>query len=306
MTDRQMSAREWMKLIILSVLWGGTFVLTVVALKGFVPVALVAWRLAIAAITLLLICSLWRISLRPLFQCGRRLVLLAILNNAIPFFLISTGQTEIGAGLASIFNSTTPLWTALIATYVVGRETLKGLKLAGIIIGIVGVATLVGPAALAGLGGPPWAMACLVGAAISYGFGANLARGFGDIPPILIATGQCACSSVIVMAAALFTVGPEGLVTENVAAIASIVTIGTLMTAGAYLLYFDLIAKAGATNGSLVTVLIPISAILAGVFFFGETMTANGWLGFGLITSGLLMIDGRIFRRAPRRVPPTP
>ncbi|WP_162787230.1 DMT family transporter [Notoacmeibacter marinus] len=305
-SDPTMTTGQWAQLVLLSILWGGTFILTVPALQGFVPVALVAWRLSIAALTLLVICRWLGISLHPLIAHGPRLLLLAVLNNAVPFFLISTGQTVIGAGLASIFNSTTPLWTALIAAFIFGNETLKGMKLAGISMGILGVAVLVGPAALSGLGGPPWAMACFVGAAISYGFGANLARGLGDLPPVLIATGQCLCSSVLVMIAALFTVGPGGLISDDGAAIASIITIGTAMTAGAYLLYFNLIAKAGATNGSLVTILIPVSAILAGIVLFGETMTANGWMGFALISFGLLMIDGRLFKKRTRRVTPVP
>ncbi|MCP1199725.1 DMT family transporter [Notoacmeibacter sp. MSK16QG-6] len=299
-----MTVAQWMQLILLSLIWGGTFILTVPALEGFAPIALVAWRLTIAALNLLLVCWLLHISLRPLLSHGPRLIMLAALNNAVPFFLISTGQTVIGAGMASIFNSTTPLWTALIAAFLLRNETLRGLKLFGILTGILGVAVLLGPAAVAGLGGPPWAMACLVGAAISYGFGANLARGLDDLPPILIATGQCLCSSILVMVTALVTVGPDGMVTDNGSAIASVFVIGTLMTAGAYLLYFNLISKAGATNGSLVTILIPVSAVLAGMALFGEEMTVNGWMGFALISFGLLMIDGRLFKKRLRQVTP--
>ena len=223
--------------------------------------------------------------------------LLALVNNVIPFSLIFAGQTQLGAGLASVLNATTPFWTLLIANALTSDEKLSWNKLAGIVLGIAGTAVMIGPGLVAGLGGPVWAKFALIGASVSYAVALMVARRFRGVPAPVIATGQLTASTVIMIPVVLLTLGPAGLFAASAPVWTAVFALALLSTAFAYILYFNLVASAGATNASLVTLIVPASAILLGVTFLGERLELYEMGGMVLIALGLVTIDGRMFGR---------
>ncbi len=220
---------------------------------------------------------------------------MSILNNVIPFTLIVWGQSHIASGLASILNATTPLFTVIVAHYLTADEHLTGQKLAGIIVGFLGVAVMIGVAAMASWDASILAQLAILGAALSYGFSGVFGRRFKTmgIPPLATAAGQVTMSSVLLLPVALIVERPWTLAMPSTGAILALVALGLVSTAFAYLIFFRLLARAGATNVGLVTFLIPVSAILLGVLILGETLAARHIAGMALIGAGLILIDGR-------------
>ncbi|MGO4832247.1 DMT family transporter, partial [Rhizobiaceae sp. 2RAB30] len=194
-----MSSRDWAMLLLLGAIWGGSFFFARIAVAEIKPLTLVLFRVAIAAAALHVYLAARGISFRQAFPLAGGFVLLATLNNVIPFSLIFAGQTELGAGLASVLNATTPFWTALIAHMLTADEKLTWNKIAGIGLGIAGTAVMIGPGLLAGLGGPVWAKFALIGASLSYALALMVARRFKGVPPTVVAAAQLTASTVIMI-----------------------------------------------------------------------------------------------------------
>lgn len=292
-----MSARDWAKLLLLGVIWGGSFFFVHIAVAEIAPLKLVLFRVMIAALALHVYLLVRGPSFRLALPLSGTLFGLALLNNVIPFSLIFAGQTEIGAGLASVLNATTPFWTLIVANMMTSDEKLNWNKLAGIALGIGGTAVMIGPGLVAGLGGPVWAKLALIGAALSYAFALMVARRLKGVPPAIVATGQLTASTVMMIPIVLIVHGTGGLFAASAGVWAAVLALALLSTAFAYLLFFGLVASAGATNTSLVTLIVPASAILLGVTFLGEHLETFELAGMALIALGLVTIDGRLFRR---------
>ncbi|MEO1198607.1 MAG: DMT family transporter [Pseudomonadota bacterium] len=292
-TQLRMGPLEWGMLITLSLLWGGSFFFGKVAVAELPPLTLAFLRVGIAAVLLWTIVAALRRDLSPLKVIWLPLIVLGVLNNVVPFSLILWGQQEIGAGLASILNATTPVFTVIVANAFLADERLTPGKAVGIALGVLGVAVLVGLDSLSGLGGNVMAQLACLGAALSYGLAATFARRFRGIPPVLVATGQLTASSLVLLPIILMLDAPWTLGVPSVGALWSIILLGSISTGLAYILYFRIIRAAGATNGALVTLLVPVSAILLGAIVLGERLAATDFLGMALIGLGLLAIDGR-------------
>lgn len=292
-----MSARDWARLLLLGVIWGGSFFFVHIAVAEIAPLKLVLFRVMIAAFALHLYLLVRGPSFRLALPLAATLFGLSLLNNVIPFSLIFAGQTEIGAGLASVLNATTPFWTLLVANMMTSDEKLNWNKLAGIALGIAGTAVMIGPGLVGGLGGPVWAKLALIGASLSYAFALMVARRLRGVPPAVVATGQLTASTIIMIPVVLAVHGTGGLFAASSGAWVAVFALALVSTACAYLLFFGLVASAGATNTSLVTLIVPASAILLGVTFLGERLEAFELGGMALIALGLVTIDGRVFRR---------
>ncbi|MGN6537669.1 MAG: DMT family transporter [Mesorhizobium sp.] len=292
-----MMLADWGQLILLGAIWGGSFFFARVAVAEMHPLVLVLFRVAIAAAALQIYLALRGPSFRLALPHIGLFFLLALTNNVIPFSLIFAGQTELGAGIASILNATTPFWTLIVANAMTADEKLSWNKLAGIGLGIAGTAVMVGPGVLAGLGGPVWPKFALIGASLSYAFALMVARRLKSVPPPVLATGQLTASTVIMVPVILLTTGPAGLFSASMPVWAAVLGLALLSTAFAYILYFNLVASAGATNASLVTLIVPVSAILLGIAFLGERIEMFELLGMVLIALGLVTIDGRLLIR---------
>ncbi|MDW6020819.1 DMT family transporter [Mesorhizobium sp. BAC0120] len=295
-----MGAAEWGMLILLGAIWGGSFFFARVAVSEIPPLTLVLLRVAIAGAALHLYLLLRGPSFALALPHWPMFVALGILNNAIPFSLIFLGQTALGAGIASVLNATTPFWTIVIANAVTSDEKLSWKKVVGVLFGIAGTAVMIGPGVVAGLGGPVWAKFALIGASISYALALMVARRLKGIPPVIVAAGQLTVSTIVMVPVALLVSGTAGLFAASTHVWAAVFGLALLSTAFAYLLYFTIVARAGATNASLVTLIVPVSAILLGAGFLGERLELFDFAGMALIAAGLLTIDGRLLpkRRA--------
>lgn len=296
-----MSAGTWGLLILLGLIWGGSFFFGRVAVLHIPPLTLVLFRVGLAAIAMHVVFGRSPGFYRTLSARWRDLLILGLLNNAIPFTLIFAGQTQIGAGLASILNATTPLWTVVVAQLVTTDEKISAAKLAGCALGLAGMVLLIGPAAL-GIGDSPlWAKLAVVGAAISYGCAAAFGKRFRSIEPQIIATGQLTASSLIILPLALVFDRPWTMALPPLEVIAAVLALALVSTAYAYILFFRILAAAGATSASLVTLLVPPAAILLGIVFLGESLSLSEASGLGLIALGLLSLDNRLTIKRQRR-----
>jgi drug/metabolite transporter (DMT)-like permease len=294
--QKTMTASDWALLAILSIVWGGSFLFVGVAVRELPPLTIVALRVVTAASALLLTLRLMGVDLPRTRQVWSAFLGMSILNNVIPFTLIVWGQSHIASGLASILNATTPLFTVIVAHYLTDDERLTGQRFAGVIVGFAGVAVMIGAAAFASLDASILAQLAVLGAALSYGFSGVFGRRFKTmgIPPLATAAGQVTVSSAILLPTALIVDRPWTLTMPSTGAIVSLAALGLVSTAFAYLIFFRLLARAGATNVGLVTFLIPVSAILLGVLVLGETLAMRHMAGMALIGGGLILIDGRL------------
>ncbi|WP_428669600.1 DMT family transporter [Roseibium sp.] len=292
-----MPFRHWILLIVLGAIWGGAFLFAKVAVAEIPPFVLVFFRVSIACTVLLT--YLWARGLLSGLEAKHALpfLVMGLLNNAVPFSLLFLGQTVIGAGLASILNATTPVFTVLVASVVVKQEALQANRVAGVVLGVAGVAVMLS-SSLSGLATDPvWAQLCCLGAALSYALAATFARRFRSMPPQVAATGQLLGSSAIMLPVALLTASGWTVSDPSLTTWLNVLALGTVATALAYLIYFRLLAEAGATNASLVTLLVPASALFFGWLILGEKLSAFQLGGFAVLLAGLVVLDGRLLQR---------
>ena len=289
----RMGPAEWGLLVLLSVVWGASFLFGRIIVAEVPPLTATWVRVALAAATLWIALPVLAPA-RPDLPWGRFAVM-GLLNNAVPFALILYGQTAIGAGLAAIVNAMTPVWAVLIANAATPDEKLSPLKLAGVALGLAGVAVMIGTAAFQGMAASVWAQVAVVGATISYALAGIYGRRFADVPPAHTARGQLTMSTLI-MLPALAIDGAWGLAWPSPPVVWSMLGLAVFSTALAYILYFTILSRAGATNVLLVTFLVPVSAIALGWLFLGEVLLPRHLVGLALILAGLAAIDGRLFR----------
>jgi len=295
-TKASMGAKEWVMLIALSVLWGGSFFFNGIAVRELPSLTIVLARVGIAAVSLWVMLALLHIRMPRITGLWPAFFGMGLLNNAIPFALFVWGQHHIASGLVAILNATTPLFTVIVAHFLTRDEKLSASKLVGVGLGLLGVTLMLGAEWLAGLGTGLLAQLACLAAALSYAIAGVFGRRFKrmGVPPLATATGQVTASSLLMLPLVLMLDHPWTLTTPSLGTWAALLAIGVASTALAYILYFRILAAAGATNLLLVTFLIPVSAILLGSFFLGESLESKHFIGMGLIGFGLSLIDGRI------------
>ncbi|MEM9206736.1 MAG: DMT family transporter [Pseudomonadota bacterium] len=305
---RTMTTREWVMLIVLSVLWGGSFFFIEIGVRNLAPVTVVWMRVSLAALALLIILQASGKTPKRLFQFWPAFAGMAILNNVIPFMAFAWGQTQIASGLAAILNATTPFFTVIVAHFLLPDENATLRHVFGVLVGVIGVVLIFSDDL--GMGATDnaiWGQLACIGAAISYGFAGWFGRRFRqlDVTPIETATGQVTASSVILLLPMLLLGAPEMLLSQSLPVWGALLGLALVSTAFAYILFFRILATAGATNIMLVTFLVPASAILLGATFLSETLTGTDYAGLFVIGLGLAVIDGRpfaAFRRALQRL----
>ena len=303
MIRTQMNRSDWLILLVLAVIWGGAFFFIGVAVRHVQPLTYVWLRLSFGAAGLWIYLALRgeRISLPR--EVWGSIILLALLNNALPFTLFGWSQTHIASGLASILNATTPIWGVVVAHFLTRDERMSPRKLAGVLLGFGGVAIMIGPSLLSNLGTSALAELACVAAALSYALAAVWARRFKSlgVSPFSVTTGQLTAGAIIMLPMSMFIDRPWTHPFPPISAISAILALAIFCTALGYVLYFRLIEHAGATNALLVTLLVPPVAILLGGLFLGETLASQDFLGLALIALGLAAIDGRIFKAFSER-----
>lgn len=292
---RSLGPVEWTLLFALSVLWGGSYLFMKLAVVALPPFTIVLGRVSIAALALAIVLILSGVG----FPKGRAAWIafmgMGALNNVIPMSLIVFSQQTISAGLASILNSMTPLFTILVAHVVTQDEQLTVRKIAGVLSGIIGVIILVGPELVTNFGlfaVGEWA--CL-GAALSYACANTFGRRFAQlgIKPMQTAFGQVAGSTLILTPLALGIDRPWTLDAPGLVPVFSVLALAFFCTALAYVIFFRVLERSGATAIALVTLLIPPSAITMGVLVLGEQFLIKDFLGMAFVAAGLISISQR-------------
>jgi drug/metabolite transporter (DMT)-like permease len=291
-----MGGREWAMLVALALVWGGSFFFNGVAVRDLPSFTLVWLRVAVAAAALLVLMRLLGQRLPIEARTWAAFLFMGFLNNVLPFSLIVWGQHRIASGLAAILNATTPLFTVLVAHLLTSDEKLNRRKAAGVTVGFAGAAVMIGPEALGGLQGDVVAQLACLTAALSYAFAGIFGRRFARmrLAPIATAAGQVTASTMMLLPVVLIADRPWTMSAPHGATWAAVLGTGLLSTAFGYVLYFRILATAGATNLLLVTFLIPVSAIALGAVVLGEALMPRHLAGMALITAGLACIDGRL------------
>jgi drug/metabolite transporter (DMT)-like permease len=287
-----MSPLDWLMLVVLSILWGGSFILNKIAVAAVPPLSVALARVGIAALILVAIAAKRR-ELRALIAAWPVFLTLGLFNSAVPFTLVAWSQTQIGAGLASILNATTPLFVVVFAHIATRDDKLTRGRTIGLVIGMIGVVIMIGVGALAGLGGHVAGEVASLAAAALYAGSTVYARGFRRFAPTMLGAGQTAAATLLLVPVVAAVDQPWTRPLPSTTVLAALVLLGALSTALAYLLFFRILERAGATNVSLVTFLIPVSAILLGFLLLGEHLEAHQIAGMLAIAAGLVAIDGR-------------
>lgn len=294
-----MSRRDWAILLLLSVIWGGSFLFIEIAVETVHPFTLVLIRVSIAAAACWLFLAVrgQKVPVPP--GAILAFVVLALLNNVIPFALFAWAQRTITGGLGSILNATTPIWGVIVAHLWTSDEKMTPEKVAGVLLGFGGVVVMIGPDFLKEIGTGVLAQIACLGATLCYALAGVYGRRFRGmgINPMAVTTGQLTAAAVVILPLVLLFESPWTSAPPAPEAWMALTALALLCTSFAYVLYFQLIASAGATNSLLVTFLIPITAILLGGLFLDEVLEPRHFAGMALIGAGLAAIDGRLIRR---------
>ncbi len=302
--NQTMTTMEWGLLIFLSVLWGGSFFFNGVAVKELPTFTVVVCRVAFGAMILYLILRLMGQNMPTSPRVWGAFFVMGFMNNVVPFSLIVWGQLHIGSGVASILNATTPVFAVIIAHWLTHDEKMTRGRLLGVIIGFIGVAVMIGDDIFQSLGNNVIAQFACLGAGIAYAVAGVFGRRFSamGITPMATATGQVTAASILLVPVMLVVDMPWTLDVPSIPAIASLLGLAVLSTAIAYTIYFRILATAGATNLLLVTLLVPVSAIILGVFILDEVLLQKHLTGMLIISFALSIIDGRLWHYLARRV----
>lgn len=268
-----------------------------VAVRSLPPLTLVFSRVALAAVVLNLVVPAVGMRMPADRKTWQSFFGMGFLNNLMPFCLIVWGQTHIASGLASILNATTPVFTVVVAHFLTQDEKLTASRLMGVLVGLAAVTVIIGPEALQGLSANVLAHMAVLAAAVCYSFAGIFGKRFRrlGVHPVVTATGQVSASTIMLLPLALAMDHPWQLGIPEAPVWGAVFGLALVSTALAYIIYFRVLAAAGATNIVLVTFLIPVSAILLGTAFLGEHLAWRHFCGMGLIGAGLAAIDGRLF-----------
>ncbi|MDX2204796.1 MAG: DMT family transporter [Hyphomicrobiaceae bacterium] len=294
-----MRARDWLLLVFLSLLWGCSFFFVAVALReGVPPLTLVLARVLIGAMVLVPVVHMLGHRMPQSRDGWLLFVVQALINNVLPFSLIFYGQTLTTSSLAAVMNATTPLFGLLVARFV-GGEPLTANRLAGVLLGVAGVAILVGPEVAGSNLGTLAGMGCFLAAALSYGVSAHWMKRLREVPPIVSAASQLTCSAAMMLPIAAAVDRFWLLSAPPLSALAAIASLALFSTALAYIVFFRISASAGPQSVMLVTLLVPVSATALGVALLGEALTLHQVLGALVIALGLVVVDGRLLAQVP-------
>jgi len=306
--DDRIDARDWSLLAVLSVLWGGSFFFNGVVLKELPPLTVVLLRVALAAMILLPVLRAYRIRFPVGLSGWKPFFAIALLNNVLPFSLIVIGQTYIPSGLASILNATTPLFTVVVMA-TAGDEKLYARRVVGVVTGLIGVIILHGQDVhgqgvheqdLGFQSGEGVGILLCLAAAFSYGLAALYARRkLSNSPPLATATFQLLASALMMTIVAAVFDRPWQLPMPGVTTWLAMIGLSALSTALAYIVFFQILRRSGSTNVMLVTLLVPVTAILLGYLVLGESISLREIIGALVIGSALLLMDGRVLKLIP-------
>jgi drug/metabolite transporter (DMT)-like permease len=297
-----MSFRNFLILLILGLIWGASFLFIKVAVVTIPPLSVAFGRTALAGVLLYLVLRSRDLRMPGWSPVWGTFLLMGLFNGAIPYTLITWAEIHIDSGLAAILNALMPLFTVLLAHVFTGDERLTYTKVVGIVLGFLGVLTLIGPAALKGLGKDVVAQLAVMAAALCYAIAIIYGRRLKEVTPLVSATGQLFCAAFLTLPMSLVFDAPWTLAPSFIS-IGALTCLSLLGTALAYLLYYYLLPRIGSTNLSLVTYLIPITGVFWGALLLGERLHWSAFLALGLILAGISGVNNRLPKlRFPRKM----
>lgn len=292
---RSVNLISGLMLLMLAAIWGGSFFFAEIALREVPPMTITLHRVFWAVPALVLVVAFKRIPLPRDPKVWGAYLVMGALNNAIPFSLIFWGQTQIESGLAAILNGTTAILSAVVASMLLADERLNTAKIIGALSGLGGIAVIMGLSAISSFSLTSLAQLAILGAALSYSFASVWGRvQLGGQPPLMNALGMLIGSTVLMFPLVLWHDGLPRL-DLSLTVWQALFGLAVICSSFAYILYFAILARAGAANLMLVTLLIPPFSIALGAIFLDETLTLCAWIGFALIAVGLVINDGRLF-----------
>ena len=287
------SRRDATLLLCLSAIWGASFLFIKLGVDQLAPSVVVLGRLVVGVLVLLPLVAL-RGGLSPLRTYAVPLIVLGALNNALPFWLLGFAETRLDSGLTAVIQAAAPIFTVLLAGWIDPSQHVRGVRLVGIAVGFVGVALLVGVQR----GGEITAALAVVATALCYAVSVLFAgRTMKKLPPLHVSVGQLGSAAILIAPLGLAQLPGEA---PSAKTIAAVVALGALGSGIAYLLYFAIIASAGASRAILVTYLVPAFALFYGAVFLDETISATALGGLALILGGVALATGVARRRAAR------
>ena len=294
---------DWGMLIVLSTFWGGSFLFVGIAVSDFPAITIAFLRVVIGTVFLWLVLFSMRLKMPTKPRLWASFLVMGAINSAVPFSLIAWGQSHVASGLASILIAATPLFAVVGAHFATTDERMTGGRLAGVVIGLLGVIVLIGPEALGGFGTGLFGQVAIILAAVLYASASIYGRRFSKqgVPPLVVATGQVSAANVLLLPMVLLVDKPWQLAAPSALSWAAIGGLGVISTGVAYLLYFRVLAAAGATNLMLVNFLVPITAIVLGILVLDEVLLTQHIAGMLLIAGGLALMDGRAVAKLRKR-----
>ena len=295
--QKTMSGSAWSQLILLAFIWGGVFLAMRIALDEIGPLTAVMHRCGWAMLVLWAIVLIRGLPIPKDPKVWASFLIMGVLNNVLPFFLLAWSQVHIESGLTAIFNSFTAVFGVVVAAIVFADEKLTARKAMGVVLGVIGVSVAMGISALQHLDLRSLAQLAAIAATACYALAGSFARvRLSHLPPMVAAAGMLTGATIVLVPAAWLIEGQPTLMLEGRTWLA-ISYFSLIATGVAFLLYYSILAKAGAGNLMLVTLLMVPIAILLGHFVLGEVLLPRHLYGFGVIALGLVVLDGRVFKR---------
>lgn len=283
---------DWAMLGFLSLAWGMAFSFIAVGLKAFPPLTLVCIRLAVGALTLYAIMRYYRYALPTQWRWWGRFAILAIAGNLIPFSLVAWGQTQISSGQAGLLMALMPISTMVLAHFFTQEDTLTARRISGVILGLLGVAVLIGPNLRSGPGGGSLvAQLAMLGATLAYATNAVYTKNLPSINTLVVATGSLIMGTIVLLPVSLYVEQPWQL-QLSIAPVLSVIALGVISTGLATWVYFRVVSDCGPSFLSLISYMIPVIAFAAGIFLLGETAVPTQFLGLVLILLGIALSQG--------------
>jgi drug/metabolite transporter (DMT)-like permease len=288
--------KNFLLLLLLAALWGPSFLFIKVGVAEIRPLTFVLGRVGIAALVLYGILR-WQGGRLPGWGAvWKHIAVVALLHNSLPFVLFSWGELYIDSALASILNGTTPLFTIVLAHFLTDDDHLSPAKVGGVVLGLSGLAFLIGPTLFGGFEVTTWGLLAVVVASICYGIAIVYVRNYlRGLPPLVAPTMQMMLASLYLVPLVLWLDRPLGMSLPSLPALGSWLALGVLGTALAFIVYYRLIETADASYVSMVTYIVPVFGVLLGVLVLHERLSWNTYLGFGLILLGVMAVNG-VFR----------
>jgi drug/metabolite transporter (DMT)-like permease len=296
MAEQKIDATSWAMLFVLAMIWGGSFMFVAVAVKELPALLIVLARVGIAALILIPVHLIFQGPLprdrKTWVACGG----MSILNNVLPFTAIAWGQHAITGGLASVINATTPMFGAIFMV-LFALEAITTRKALSLGLGFVGVIVLKG-GNFGDLGPQSLGIIAVIFASACYGLSSVWSKKYlMGIPPMTTATCQLITSSSVMAILVLLFSDVKLYAAASFNTWAALLTLAALSTSIAYLIFFRIIQRAGASFVILVTMLVPLSAILLGFLVLGETLSIHEVIGAAIILGALVIIDGRALKK---------